>query len=305
MPTSNSSGLDDSSFPTVSVIVPTRNRLELLRETIQSLLAQSYEAFEVIVVSDASTDGTNEYMARLARENDVIRFIAFPEAKGAPAARNAGERIAKGSFLLFNDDDCISKPERLRVLAEALDRHPEAAFVHCWMESIEVDGSCMIYTGNGGLSAGTPYAMMRRDAFQQAGGFDPDMPRLQDFDLWIRVLTLGAAVKIPTVLFRTYRDPQGISSQPARFRAAGRRILEKYPPGSLPPSHLRAVFRNLAIAALRLKCYRIGVRCQLRALSAAPADPVSWAHLIAALPGPGIYLRLLAFWEKFLSPSPS
>ncbi|HUL43491.1 MAG TPA: glycosyltransferase family A protein [Bacteroidota bacterium] len=100
-----------------SVIVPTYNRLELLKKTLESLLSQNYEGFEIIVVNDGSTDGTHEFLSRLSRESR-IRYVCQPNS-GLAASRRAGLEIARGRYVAFTDDDCVTPPDWL----QKFDRH--------------------------------------------------------------------------------------------------------------------------------------------------------------------------------------
>lgn len=86
----------------VSIIIATKNRLDLLRQTVQSVLSNTYEEYELIVVNDASVDGTEEYLKTLP---DGVRVVNMPDSKGCGAAKNAGAAIANGKFLYFSDND--------------------------------------------------------------------------------------------------------------------------------------------------------------------------------------------------------
>lgn len=113
------------AVPTVSVIVPTYNRREYIAETLDSLLKQSFSEFEVIVVDDGSTDGTDEVIRPYLNR---IRYIRQPN-KGAAVARNSGILNARGAYVAFMDSDDLSTPRHLEVLHDFLLRNPDFAMV--------------------------------------------------------------------------------------------------------------------------------------------------------------------------------
>jgi len=109
----------------VSVVMPTYNRRNYIRESLDSVLAQDFSAFEVIVVDDGSTDGTEE---EIRPYEDRIRYIR-QENRGAGVARNVGIRNARGTYIAFMDSDDLSGPNHLKSLYSFLDRNPEFAMV--------------------------------------------------------------------------------------------------------------------------------------------------------------------------------
>jgi len=95
----------DKKKPLVSVIIPTFNRKRLIKKAIESVLNQSYKNFELIIVDDGSTDGTEGFIKKLSRKNKKIRYIKNKHKKGLPGARNQGIEISKGEFIAFLDSD--------------------------------------------------------------------------------------------------------------------------------------------------------------------------------------------------------
>jgi glycosyltransferase involved in cell wall biosynthesis len=119
----------------VSVIIPTFNRAYIIEQAIQSVLAQSFEDFEIIVADDGSTDDTAARIAAIA--DPRLRYLALPHA-GAPAAgRNAGIRQARGEILAFLDSDDLWRPDKLAREVAFLDRHPEASAVFSDLEKYD------------------------------------------------------------------------------------------------------------------------------------------------------------------------
>src|SRR5829696_6977365 len=122
--------------PLVSVVIPCYNQAHFLEEAIESVLAQSYKDFEIIVIDDGSTDDTGEVAGRYPR----VRLFR-QDNQGLAAARNAGLWRSKGEYLVFLDADDRLLPWALEVGLKHLRAHPECAFVSGYYRPIAVDGS--------------------------------------------------------------------------------------------------------------------------------------------------------------------
>ena len=121
--------------PAVSVIIPTYNRAYIIEQAIESVLAQTFEDFEVIVADDGSTDDTAARIATIA--DPRLRYIPLPHAGAPAAARNAGIRHARGDLLAFLDSDDLWKPDKLAREVAFLDGHPEAGAVFSDLEKYD------------------------------------------------------------------------------------------------------------------------------------------------------------------------
>lgn len=111
----------------VSVVIPTYNRADLIKETIYSVLEQTYDKFEIIVVDDGSSDNTKEVVRDIKDER--IKYF-YQENKGLPAAaRNAGLRQSKGEFIAFLDSDDLWKPDKLQKQLNAFKKYPQLLLV--------------------------------------------------------------------------------------------------------------------------------------------------------------------------------
>ncbi|MFM0244971.1 glycosyltransferase family 2 protein [Paraburkholderia sediminicola] len=185
------------TLPLVSVYIPTKNRMALLKRAIESVLSQSYSRIEIIVVDDGSTDGTREYLNGL---NDMssIRPIFMPVSVGACNARNFAISAAGGEFVTGLDDDDYFEPNRIRT------------FVDKWQEgsdqSIKLaglfDGIRIVRNGGQSLVSSSRLTSISelkirnaignqvfapREHFIGAGLFDNSLPCWQDWDLWCRM----------------------------------------------------------------------------------------------------------------------
>jgi len=192
-------------MPTVSVIIPTYNRRELVREAIASVLAQSFSDFELIVVDDGSVDGTVE----VVRAFDDVQYV-FQENCGVSAARNFGVAVSHGELIAFLDSDDLWQPQKIKQQVKFFLEHPEAQIgqtEEIWLRNgVRVNPHnkhCKtggdIFTRSLELCLVSPSAvMMRRELFERIGGFDEDLPACEDYDLWLRI-----AATLPVHLIET------------------------------------------------------------------------------------------------------
>jgi glycosyltransferase involved in cell wall biosynthesis len=204
----------------VSIYLPTRNREGLLRRAVDSVLAQAYARFELIVVDDGSTDGTRTYLDAVRTMDPRVQVIRNETSIGAPLSRNRAIRVARGEFVTGLDDDDRFHPQRV------------AAFVAQWRlhEQIGERFSCLFsqdVTERGGerFASGRPGSVgwedlffcnvignqifTRRETLIAAGLFDQEMPAWQDLDLFIRVLKhSGPAKLVDAGLYYMNMDPR-------------------------------------------------------------------------------------------------
>jgi glycosyltransferase involved in cell wall biosynthesis len=192
----------------VSIIVPAYQHARELSACLDSILAQTYTDYEIIVVNDGSTDDTENV---LQPYREKITYIK-QENRGGNAARNRGFYAAQGAFLLFCDADIVMRPDCLQIMMQTLEQHPEAAYAYCsfrygwkkftfWPFSAErLRQINYIHTTS----------LIRREFFP---GFDESIRKLQDWDLWLTMLAAGQqGVWIPKVLFRAIPHHGGIST---------------------------------------------------------------------------------------------
>jgi glycosyltransferase involved in cell wall biosynthesis len=200
-------------MPFISVIIPTYNRLELLRETVNSVRNQSFTDFEIIVVNDGSTDGTAEW---LAEQNDIVTISQ--RNQGIASSRNNGAAGAQGRWLAFLDHDDLWAPTKLEVQAEYVAANPDPAMVAA--KHIRL-GTKPKFSGrptwiNGDLFVKaysesfihTSSVMIRRDVFDEIGGFPPCYRFADEFDVWLKISKNHtiAYVDQPLVFIRFYES---------------------------------------------------------------------------------------------------
>ncbi len=207
--------------PLVSVVIPTYNRRELLKETIQSVLDQSYTPIEIIVIDDGSTDGTTEALADLASAGR-IRYLR-QENRGLGNSRNCGLGMARGEFVSFLDDDDLITPTKVAWQVAFLLQHPDVAVIggsHAVLgaESEAEHGPDgppehwtfeRVVTRNPFISPGV--ALMRTEAVRSVGGFDEQLWATDDWDVWLRITKFSRVMRLPRLALR-YRLHEGNSS---------------------------------------------------------------------------------------------
>jgi glycosyltransferase involved in cell wall biosynthesis len=192
---SGSEAREERQMPRVSIIIPTHNRKAFVLEAVDSVHAQTFEDYEVIVVDDGSTDDTGEALKPFG---DSLRYL-YQENQGVSAARNGGLAHAHGEFIAFLDSDDLWLPKKLAIQIAFMDQHPEAQI--CYTDEIWIRRgkrvnpkkrhakySGEIYPYCLPLCIISPSsALMRRALFAQVGIFDPGLPVCEDYDLWLRV----------------------------------------------------------------------------------------------------------------------
>ena len=215
--TRDETGAGNSTLPRVSVVIPTYNRSRLLRETVESVLAQTYPNVETIVVIDGSTDDTAEMLAQYAGQVTVIRQAN----QGVAAARNRGMRAASGEYVTFLDDDDLILPAKIARQVHALSSHPDAGVAHCRYYFADEDGRYLQKKGllpegdilhrllhTNFIWMGAP--LIRRRCLDRVGGFDEHIPgTTADWDLWLRIAQADypfACVQEPLGVYRLQQD---------------------------------------------------------------------------------------------------
>lgn len=223
-----------SKVPLVSVIIPTYNRSRLLRLAIESVLAQTYPAIEIIVVDDGSTDDTAAMLEQYAGRLTYIRQAN----QGGTAARNAGLRAASGEYLTFLDHDDLMLPTKIERQVQMLNARPEIGLVHCRWHFIDQDGNrldkigvlpegdvlkrlvCGCFLWSGG-------PLIRRQCLDKVGLFDEAIWS-SDWDMWMRIAQAGypfGCVQEPLGSYRIL--PDSTMSDVARTEQADVAILDK------------------------------------------------------------------------------
>jgi glycosyltransferase involved in cell wall biosynthesis len=221
--------------PTVSVLVKSFNHAPYVRQTIESILNQSYQDFEIVVTDDASTDGTAEIVRTF--EDPRVRLEVNARNLGISGAMNATISRARGRYFAVLNSDDWALPDRLQRQVDFLDANPHVSVVtavpcavdergeatkafddferplafpdfsrRTWLRHFFFESNCIC----------APTAMIRREAYEAVGPYDRRLTNLQDFDMWIRMLLAGHSIHvmpIATTAFRV-RDHNANTSAP-------------------------------------------------------------------------------------------
>lgn len=205
-------------MPFFSVIIPTYNRLPLLRQTLESVWAQRFTDCEVIVVDDGSTDGT---LSHLQSFGERVRVITQPN-RGPGVARNAGAAAAAGSYLAFLDSDDLWFPWTLETYQQLAVRHQRPAFLAGKPLRFREEKEWQAVTGGEAQAASFPDYLasgdewrwwgassfvVGRDAFAAAGKFTNEWVNGEDADLALRLGTARGFVQVtnpPTFAYREH-----------------------------------------------------------------------------------------------------
>lgn len=226
----------------ISVIIPTHNRADLLPRAIKSIQSQTRPVDEIIIVSDGSTDNTEEVVQTLAREDKRIHLIAYYPGHNGNYARNKGLEAADGEFIAFLDDDDEWLPRKTELQMSLFERDSEVGLVYASQNCIYEDSGISYQTQpmwRGDLSKkifirgemGTPsQVMIRRSVLDQTGYFDLELGALQDYDLWIRccLVTKVDFVEEPCINYYNSTAANQVSSNTEKYIHARLYIREKY-----------------------------------------------------------------------------
>jgi glycosyltransferase involved in cell wall biosynthesis len=319
--------------PEITVVVPTRNRKELLQLTLRTILAQRDVDLEVIVVDDGSADDTPAMVSGF--QDRRLRLIRHERSTGVSIARNDGAAAAMASWLAFCDDDDLWAPDKLvRQLATAAGTGRKWAYGG----AVRIDSSHTIISsaptptpdqltqrlpGWNLMPGGSSNVIVHADLFSTAGGWDPALFNLADWDLWARLAMAGppACVAAPLVGYRIHGGNASADTKlilrEARFldsRYAARldygelyrylawvclRSGRRWPAlGHFVQAAARGQVRNVATTLAELSRDRLANRVTaLRPIAAAARDP--WIAEAEIWIAP---LRDASGWPRLLQP---
>jgi glycosyltransferase involved in cell wall biosynthesis len=196
--------------PTVTVVIPSRNRWPFLSRTIASALAQAGVDIELLVVDDGSTDETPAALAEV--DDPRLRVLRNDQSAGVAAARNRGIDESRGEWIAFLDDDDFWSPDKLR-LQLATAALTDADFVYSAIVQITDEGDYIStqpapapselrlqLLNQNVMPAGASNVVARSDLVRRVAGFDTELFQLADWDLWIRLAEAGRPAACADVL---------------------------------------------------------------------------------------------------------
>jgi glycosyltransferase involved in cell wall biosynthesis len=233
----------------LSVVIPVRNREDLIVGALESVNAQTYRPIEIIVVDDGSADKTKQ-VAETWASNICVgdRFsttVVVSGGKGANAARNLGCQNANGELIAFLDSDDRWLPKKSELQVALLELRPSAGGAYCGLQNCDLDsgmlenpqprnypqGNLLRFLLVRDVTAPTSCWMVKRTCIEEIGGFDESLQARQDWDLWIRFAQRYEIIAVPEVLvIEGSHAGERIRSDPSRELSAHVELLRKYEP---------------------------------------------------------------------------
>lgn len=281
----------------VSIVIPTRNRLEKLRRALASIEQQTCRDYEVWLVDDGSTDGTRDFVesGRLARSYPgipSIHALLNTQSRGAAAARNQALAQAGGELIAFLDDDDLWFPEYLQQQLMRLDSHPEAAA--CCARHVEFDACGRSYTTDplplfadddplihlltDSFIHTMSVFMCRSAAFDSIGPFDETLCIVHDWDWYARLLLRGNSILTPAGPVLVGREiPGGLVARHRAWYAEEQTVLNKiFADNTQYSGRQRKVRAHRALVFARIglsrKDYTFALRRLMKAFGRAPLN---------------------------------
>jgi len=283
-------------MPKVSVIIPAYNALAYLPETVESVFKQTFSDWELLIIDDGSSDGTGAWATQIT---DSRVTVIFQKNQGSSVARNTGITAAKGDYIGLLDADDLWEPTKLEKQVRFLEENPSIGLVDTSTILINQQGKStgriIVSSAEGDVwkqlvqfkpvccCDSTP--LIRRSCFDNVGLFNPDLPFLEDLDMWIRLATRYefAAIKEPLVRYRQH--PQSKSTNCKGTLEAFRAIIEKAfesVPAELLPLREKGYARvNLYLGwrAINNKDYEQAIHYNHQVIAHHPQLILSWDFL--------------------------
>ncbi len=247
------------ALPAVSVVIPAYNAAWCVRRAVDSVLAQTFRDFELLVVDDGSTDDTAQVLGSYGPAVTV-----FQKANGGlSSARNAGIGAARGELIAFLDADDWWLPMKLERQVELMCSRPELGFCSTAARVVDPDGAVLnIWTGaqwqgsflvhlfgtHGDVAGSGSAVVARRSLFGQVGGFDESLHSLEDIDMWMRLAAVSEYACVSEPLAAILKRPGSMSRNLEVMRASAIRVMRKN--RDLLPLNLRGAYWRTCMASV-------------------------------------------------------
>jgi glycosyltransferase involved in cell wall biosynthesis len=291
-------------MPNVSVIIPTHNRAAYLKAAIASVLNQTFQDFEILIVDDGSSDTTPDVVKSF--DDDRIQYVRHPKSRGGAAARNTGIGHCRGEYVAFLDDDDEWFADKLaRQMVLLLASPPEVGCIYTGYVCVDrVSGKEIaqkIPTNRGDLSkelltanclGGTSSVLLKRACFKQVGVFDQNLPSFQDHDLWIRISKSFHFDYIGEPLLRYYVHRKQIWSDLEAVNRGMDLMLEKYGDSRSFRKFLSYQYLSLGVSYCYKRNLKAGRRAYLQAMQLYPYEVRHYFNLCLTLLGPAGFANL-------------
>jgi glycosyltransferase involved in cell wall biosynthesis len=301
--------------PDVTVVIPTRDRCELLTRTLRRVLSQEGVTFDAVVVDDGSLDGTS---ARLGSMDEPrLRCVRHHASRGVAHARNSGLAEARGRWVAFLDDDDLWSPRKLADQIVTGER-VEAAFIFSSVLAVEASGRLRPYHApaphglvrrllmENVIPAGSSNVLARTDMVRRLGGFDDRLHSLADWDMWIRLARAGPAARCSEIHVAYVEHDQNMHHRPVDMTREVAILAEKYSADclNLGITFARAHLDSSSATELLQRDQRWGAARALLRASTELRDPELAARATAALLGPRAKRFARRAWYGTIQPPP-
>lgn len=273
----------------ISVVIPTRNRPDLLQRAVRSVLDQTHPHFEVIVIDDAS----EVHVAKVLQSDDRVRVYRCTEPVGPARARNLGATMAIGTTLAFLDDDDIYLPTKLERSVACLDQHPDAGFLAHLVRPPgrmvrSAPGRCRVVAEpvRRMLTQQPPHpdGLVVRNSIHARVQFDESFPGAEDLDYCLRLALCSSMVELDEILAEHGPSSESDSLVAIEARIEGRLMFrEKHRKLFENPEFDSFYELRLGHQFLRLGSRYEALRHFVRSLSLDWRNPSAWKGLVAVM----------------------
>lgn len=301
-PACGKDGADSHAAPTISVVIPTYNRMGTLPRSLESVLRQTFEDIEIIVVDDCSSDGSWDYLQ--SRRDPRLRIIRHETNRGAGAARNTGIKAARAELVAFQDSDDEWLVTKLETQLAEYRRvnSPDYGAIYC-AKITSGEGKMGVYgprevqymplpgydKTSGDLSRelirramiSTQTLMARKDLLESIGGFDETLKLGEDWDLTTRLARATKILFVDKPLTLCFTSPDSISKVKANQALARKMLLERNFDLISQDRPLHAYYlTEIGRVYQRAACWRQSLPWLIKALRVYPLDRRAWLALL-------------------------
>lgn len=274
-------------LPTVSIVLPTFNRLRYLPDTIASIFAQTFVDWELLITDDGSDAATKAYLETLG-EVPRVRFIPLSHTGRPAVVRNRAVREALGKYIAFMDSDDIWLPSKLDRQIKVMQAQPSNRWCHTQFELVDERGHTRHMAAAQGwilnplLEAKTvialPSVMVSRRLLESVGGFDESLTMCEDYDLWLRLAAVTRIVAIHEPLTRVRRHNAHYGN-PRIALGDGLRVLDKALASNLGARSRKIARRAHSIYSAMLAKHYAGTGLRVESLGLLlKTAPAAWRH---------------------------
>lgn len=217
-------------MPRVSIVMPVYNGEQYLKESIESILSQTFQDWELWLVNDCSTDSSPQIMEEYTKRDPRVHMLSNLENQKLPRTLNIGFRHAGGEYLTWTSDDNRYKESAIERMVQALEENPSYGMAYSSMEYLQEDGITLTppTVDLSRICVEDPIGacfLYRREILETVGEYDPDMFLVEDYDYWLRIYKKHKILHIPETLYQYRYHKNSLSMTREREVAAQRHRL--------------------------------------------------------------------------------